>query len=451
MYTLKPKQIPLNQSYDVIVVGGGPAGCTAAVAAAREGAKALLIEATGSLGGMGTSGLVPAWCPFSDKEKVVYQGLAERIFELSKKSSEHVNKTDVDWVPVNPEALKRIYDDLMLEFGVDVLFNTTLSDVDADENGVVNALIVSNKQGLCAYSAKTYVDASGDADLTAWAGGKFEYGEDGGQPMPSTHCFSLSNVDIYAYLYSSKYGMKTGGMHPNNENSFTHKLPTDERYPDIPDTHLCNNIIGPSTIGFNAGHIFSVDSTNPVSVSKALMTGRKIAEQYRDALASYFPEAFGNSFLVSTASLLGIRESRRIVGDYTLTVDDYLSKATFPDEICRNSYYLDIHYTKEELEKKAKGEIDDDKRCARYGPGESHGIPYRSLLPKGIKNVVVAGRSISCDKRIQGSVRVMPVCLAMGEAAGIAAVYAANDNCDVHAVNTDKLRQRLREFGAYFK
>lgn len=451
MYTLKQKEIPFNESYDVIVVGGGPAGCTAAAASAREGAKTLLIEATGSLGGMGTSGLVPAWCPFSDKEKVVYKGLAERVFELSKSSSDHVRKTDVDWVPVNPEALKRIYDDLMLEFGVDVLFNTTLCDVDADTEGNVNTIIVSNKLGLNAYKAKTYVDASGDADLTAWAGGKFEYGEKGGQPMPATHCFSLSNVDMYAYTYSKNYGTTVGGMHPNNQNSFTYKLPTDERYPDIPDTHLCNNIIGPGTVGFNAGHIFSVDSTDPVNVSKALMTGRKIAEQYRNALAGYFPEAFANSFLVSTASLLGIRESRRIVGEYTLTVDDYLNKATFPDEICRNSYYLDIHYTKEELEKKAKGEIDDDKRCARYGPGESHGIPYRSLLPKGIKNVIVAGRSISCDKRIQGSVRVMPVCLAMGEAAGIAACYAANSDCNLHNVNTDSLRKRLIELDAYIK
>ena len=181
-----------------------------------------------------------------------------------------------------------------------------------------------------------------------------------------------------------------------------------------------------------------------------MMRGRRIAKQYRDALTTYFPEAFGNAYLVATAPVMGVRESRRIVGDYKLTVEDYVTKADFPDEICRNSYYLDVHYTLEEAKLAAVGKIDGEKRDARYGPGESHGIPYRALLPQGVKNVIVAGRSISCDKRIQGSVRVMPVCLTMGEAAGVAAAFAANANGDVHAVDTDKLRETLRENGAYF-
>ncbi len=449
MYTMKQRQIPLNDTYDVIVIGGGPAGCTAAASAAREGAKTLLIEATGSLGGMGTSGLVPAWCPFSDKEKIIYRGMAETVFERSKAASPHVRPTDMDWVPIDPEALKRIYDDLMEEYGVTVLFNTFLCDVDAQE-GAVCAVVVSNKSGLSAYSAKTYVDGSGDGDLAVLAGARYEFGENGGEPMPSSLCFSLANVDFYAYQYHPKYGLMNGGIHANNPKSFAHLLPGDDRFPDIVDTHLCNNIIGPGTVGFNAGHLFSLDSTDPQSVSAAMIRGRRIAKQYRDALAVYFPEAFGNAYLVSTAPVMGIRESRRIVGDYMLTVDDYLSRATFEDEICRNSYYLDIHYTQEELRQHAAGKIDDAARCAHYGAGESHGIPYRSLLPAGVQNVIVAGRSISCDKRIQGSVRVMPVCLAMGEAAGMAAAFAASGDHDVHRVDVRKLRARLREMGAYF-
>lgn len=450
MYTMKQREIPLCSDYDVIVVGGGPAGCTAAASAARAGAKVLLIESSCSLGGMGTSGLVPCWCPFSDKEKIIYRGLAETVFERSKALSLHVGKEDLDWVPLDPEGLKRIYDGLMEEFGVTVLFGTSLCDVDA-EAGTVKAIVVSNKSGLTAYSAKVYVDGTGDGDLAVWAGADYEFGEDGGEPMPSTLCFILTNVDIYAYLYGPNYGKAQGSMHPNNPNSFAHKLPNDPRFPDIVDTHLCSNIIGPGAIGFNAGHVFGVDSTDPQSVSRAMVKGRQLAKQYRDALAAYFPEAFGNAYLAATAPVMGIRESRRIVGDYMLTVDDYLSKATFEDEICRNSYYLDIHYTKEELAQKAAGQLDDSKRCARYGPGESHGIPYRCLLPRGVKNVIIAGRSISCDKRIQGSIRVMPVCLAMGEAAGMAAAFAAQSDCDVHSVDTDKLRASLREVGAYFQ
>lgn len=450
MYTLKQKQIPLCENYDVIVVGGGPSGCTAAASAAREGAKTLLIEATGSLGGMGTSGLVPAWCPFSDKEKLVYRGMAEKVFNLSKKSAVHVQEKDVDWVPIDSEALKRIYDSLEEEYGVTVLFNTLLSDVESDEDGNVKAIIVTNKAGLNAYKAKVYIDCTGDADLAVWAGAKYSIGENGGEPMASTLCFMLSNVDIYAFLYAPNYGVAQGSMHSGNLKSFVHKLADDERFPHIVDAHLCSNIVGPGTIGFNAGHIFNVDSTDPNSVSRSLIEGRKMAIEFRNAFASYFPEAFANAFLVSTAPSMGIRESRRIEGDYILTADDYAKRATFTDEICRNSYYLDIHPTKEDHAHKAFHSIDEDnKRSQRYAPGESHGIPYRSLLPKNLTNVLVAGRSISCDKRIQGSIRVMPVCLAMGEAAGMAAAHAAVNDCNVHNVNVEHLRTRLLEEGAY--
>lgn len=439
-YTLKSKQIPLNSSYDVIVVGGGPAGCTAAAAAAREGARTLLVEATGSLGGMGTSGLVPAWCPFSDKEKMVYRGLAAKVFNTLKAQMPHVREDAMDWVPIEPEKLKRVYDDLVTESGAHILFLTALADVDRDDHGNINTLLLLNKGGLQAFRAAVYVDCTGDGDVAAWAGAEYEMGDEAtGELQPATHCFILGNVDDYAYLNGPK-------LHAENPHSPIHEVVRSGEYPAIPDTHLCNNMVAPRAVGFNAGHLWGVDNTNSFSVSGALVEGRKMAAAYRDMLAAVHPAAFGNAVVMSTGTLIGTRESRRITGDYVLTAEDYISRKSFDDEICRNSYFIDVHGTQKE-QQSGSGSI---QAITLYGPGESHGIPYRCLTPRGLRNVLVAGRSISCDRRVLGSVRVMPVCLAMGEAAGLAAALAAaQTGGDVHAIDTARLRTRLREEGGY--
>jgi hypothetical protein len=441
-YPLPPRAVPLDDSWDVIVVGGGPAGSTAAAAAAREGARTLLLEASGSLGGMGTSALVPAWTPFSDKEKIIYCGLAEKVFRSCSEGMPHVKKDALDWVPIDPERLKRIYDALVTEAGASIRFHTHLSAVER-KGDIIDTILVTNKAGLTAYRAKVYVDCTGDADLSAWSGVPFHKGNEKGEKlMPATHCFVLGNVDGYAFQNGpSLYG--------GDPNSPIQAILRSGRYPLIPDTHLCANFIGPATIGFNAGHIWGVDNTNPESVSAALIQGRKMAEQYRLALAEFYPAAFGNAFLVMTGAMMGIRETRRIVGDYVLTLDDYMKRRSFPDEICRNSYFIDVHWAKEEVSNLATFK-DWEARCLHYGKGESHGIPYRCLIPQGLDNALVAGRSISCEQIVQGSVRVMPVCLAMGEAAGMAAAKAATFHSGhVRQVDVSELRAGLKKAGAY--
>ncbi|WP_438444071.1 FAD-dependent oxidoreductase [Gorillibacterium sp. sgz5001074] len=438
-YVIGPKAVPLDDRWDVIVAGGGPAGCTAAAAAAREGARTLLLEATGSLGGMGTSGLVPAWCPFSDKEKIIYRGMALKVFEALKRAMPHVPGDAMDWVPIDPEKLKRVYDDLVVEAGATVLFNTVLASVETDGAGRVQTLLVANKGGLQALSAKVFVDCTGDADMAVWAGAEYDKGDDGGDLMPATHCFSLGNVDEYAYRHGPN-------LHGENAGSPIYEIVRSGKYPHIPDYHACNNLTAPRTVGFNAGHLWKVDNTDPYSVSEALIQGRRMAHAYRDALAEYQPAAFGNAYVAVTGTLMGIRETRRIRGDYVLTVEDYVERRSFPDEICRNSYFIDIHRSEAE----EKQEEVKKPPVQHYGPGESHGVPYRCLVPRTLRNVLVAGRSISCERQVQGSVRVMPVCLAMGEAAGMAAAMAARTlGGEVRSVDTAALRRRLTEEGAY--
>ena len=439
--------IPLDDSYDVIVVGGGPTGCTAAAAAAREGAKTLLLESSGMLGGSGTSALVPAWCPFSDKEQIIYRGLAEKVLEACKAAQPHVKPDALDWVPIDAELLKRVYDDLVTQSGAQILFHTVLSAVETDEDGTVQTIIVSNKRGLTAMRAKVFIDCSGDADLCAWAGAEFHQGDEKGEVMPATHCFVLTNVDEYAFRTIYNDG---NAFHAANKQSPIYQVIESGRFPLVPDGHFCCNLLGPRTVGFNSGHIWKVDNTDPQSVSQALIQGRKMAQQYRDALAEFAPEAFANAWLAMTGSQIGIRETRRVVGDYVLTLDDYMERRSFEDEICRNSYFIDIHHALSEVEKHNAQRSEGLHQPVRYRAGESHGIPFRCLVPQSLKNVLVAGRSISCERAVQGSVRVMPVCLAMGEAAGMAAAHAIrNHGSDVHAVDAAHLRARLREEGGY--
>ena len=417
--------IKVDNQWDVIVVGGGPAGCAAATAAAREGAKVLLIEGTGALGGMGTSGLLNAWCPFTDKEKIIYKGIAEKVFLESKKGVPHI-KYD-DWVPINSEYLKVVYDDLVTSEGVSVLFFTNMAAVEMKHNGVVDAIIVANKSGLTAYKARVFIDCTGDGDLAAWAGAGFDMGDDKGEVQEGTLCFTLSNVDPYEYSL-------IGSVHSSRKESPVFKMLESGRYNYVKDKHLNDKCTGPGFFAFNAGHV-TVDSTDPASLSSAMMTGRKIARQFQEGLAEFEPKTFAASYLAGTGALMGIRESRRIKCDYTFTFEDWLARREFDDGIGRNVYYIDVHKS-------------DATEYPRYGKGESHGIPFRSLLPVGLKNVFVAGRCISTDHYAHGSLRVMPPCLVTGEAVGVAAGQIfKSGNVDVHHVDVTKLRNRLKEVG----
>jgi len=450
-YSLRERNIPLDDSWDVIVVGGGPAGCAAATAAAREGARTLLLEATGVLGGMGTAGLVPWFCGYDDGEKIIARGLAEHIRCALRDSMPHLKET-MEKYPlaapaIDPELLKRIYDEMVAGAGAEILFHSQLCAVEKSAEGRADAIVVCNKAGLGAYRAKVYVDCTGDGDLAAWAGATFEKGDESGGMQPATHCFMIANVDEDMLA-------KGPQIHFYDPDSPVWKAVKSDNYPLIDELHSCNMKLAPRTFGFNTGHVSDVDNTDPRSTSRALLRGRQMAIQYRNAFAEYLP-AFANASLVATGSLLGVRETRRIMGDYVLTLDDYLARRSFPDEVCRNAYGIDVHRSRgenRELTKKSVAELKEWNKTVTQGlnRGESFGVPYRCLTPKGLQNVLVAGRCISTDRQANGSVRIMACCLNTGEAAGIAAAMAAGESTtDVRAVNTDELRRKLKAYGGY--
>jgi FAD dependent oxidoreductase len=449
-HVLKQRNVPLDDSWDVIVVGGGPAGCAAATAAAREGARTLLLEATGVLGGMGTAGLVPWFCGYHDGEKVIARGLAERVRCALRDNMPHLAaamaENPLAAPAIDPELLKRIYDEMVTEAGAHILFHSQLCAVDLSEGGNPDAVVISSKAGLTAYRAKVYVDCTGDGDLAAWAGAPFEKGDPAGAMQPATHCFMIGNVDEEELARGPQ-------VHFYDPGSPVWKAIKSDTYPLIDELHSCSMKVAPGVFGFNTGHLYDVDNTDPASTSEALLLGRQMAKQYRDAFAEYLP-AFAGSSLIATGSLLGVRETRRITGDYVLNVDDYLARRSFPDEVCRNAYGIDVHSSKQQTKELAKKSIPELKALnngitRNLHPGESFGVPYRCLTPKGLGNVLVAGRCISTDRQANGSTRIMACCLNTGEAAGIAAAMAAADSGDVHAVDTTQLRCILTAHGAY--
>lgn len=420
----KCSQLKIKNSqlkYDVIVAGGGPAGCCAAIAAARMGMKTLLIEATTALGGMGTMGMVSAMAPFTDGNKVLYKSLPVEMLRRYKERT-GIPESKWDWIKISPEDLKRIYDDMLTENGVDIIFQSTVCGANT-QNNKIETIVAANKEGLTAYEAKVYIDCTGDGDLAAHSGVPFEKGDDG-EVQSSSLCFAISNI------HTDKINTK---INSNFNDGIWPKIIADKKYPLI-----CRHFI-PVTFGdtliINGGHLFDVDSTDIQKVSNAYILGRKTAEQYHKALIEYMPEAFGDSYLVETAPLLGVRESRRIKGEYTLTVEDYFARRSFIDEIARNSYWLDCHPSgKNKCSFKAKPEDG-------YKKGDSHGIPFRCLVPLGIDNLLVAGRCMSVERIVLASTRVMPNCLATGEAAGIGAALSVKENTEVRNIDGASIRQ----------
>ncbi len=410
-----------EKEYDIIIAGGGPAGCAAAIAAARQGADVLLLEAGYCLGGMATAGLVSKWAPLTDKEKVIYRSVSLEIIKRYKKAANQP-EDKWDWITIEPEALKRVYDDMLLEAGASVLFGTTVCDA-VCENGVVKSVIALTKSGLTEFCAKQFIDCTGDADLAVKCGVPFEKGDpDDGTLQPSSLCFEISNID------KSKVDIPIGS---NSKDGLWATMMAEKKFPLL-RKHFIPAWINDSTLIANAGHLFDVDNTDPKSVSAAMIRGRKIAEQYLQAPKYYLPDAFLNATVCVTAPALGVRESRRIISDYVFTVEDYAERRSFPDEIGRNCYWLDCH-----------GKKSVDKVYGRYGPGESHGIPFSCLLPKNTKNLLVAGRCAGFTRQALATMRVMPNCLCMGEAAGIAAALAVKSDVQIREVAIKEIQNKI--------
>ena len=437
------RTIRAESGYDLVVAGGGPAGAAAAICAARLGAKVLLVESTGCMGGMGSSGLVTAFDPMANGEQCLVGGFMRELVEVMYVRGFMSPGIDPDcwrkkfhcWSPFKAEGLKLMLDEFVLGAGVEVRFFTRVIDADADaQNGRINGVVLSNVEGYSYVKARTFIDATGDAILASLCGVACrEAGRDTSRIMPSTLASLFTGVD---WTVPRQY----------EQNAFLPQALEDGHFTQY-DRHLPGMSKVGHQVGYlNGGHMFNLNALRCRDLSDGVMWGRKLALEYMEFYRKYVPGC-ANIEHVTTASLLGIRESRRIVGEYELNIGDYLARREFPDQIGIFNKFVDIHpydCSKEQYERFC---MEKDK-TAKLDQGEWFGIPYGILVPKGWKNLWVAGRCASSDVQVHGSIRVQPAASMMGQAAGTAAVQSMRTGRTAVDLDTEELVTTLRLHGA---
>lgn len=426
------KKIEIKYDVDIFVAGGGSAGVAAAVTAARQGASVFLAESHSCFGGMGTAGFVPLFMEFDDGINFVSDGFGREVYD---KVVDIGGVVYGRYLSIPAEGLKRLYDSMVVESGADFTFQTTVISAQTDTNGITYA-ICNAKSGIFAVKARYFVDCTGDGDLSAMAGAGFEKGDSQGKLMPATLC-------------SMWAGCNHEHIECHNVEKMVQRL--EQAFKDgvftVEDRHHSGMArTGKSLAAANMSHSYNIDSTDERTITRAFIESRSYLPEF-EAFYQKYVEGYENVELAGSGSLLGIRESRRIIGDYVLNKDDYFARRKFDDQIGCHSYGVDIHPdsgSKEDYEKSM-----EYYNTCRYKPGEHYGIPYRSIIVKGFDNLLVAGKCVSADQVIQSSIRIMPGCFVTGQAAGMAAALAAKLDCSTRDLPILMLQNSLASIGAF--
>lgn len=445
------KDIPVAADVDVLVVGGGPAGIAAAVASARNGAKTLLVERFGFLGGNLTAGLVgPCMTSYSlDGSQQLIKGIFEELVLRMEKIGGALHPSKIpagspysgfityghDKVtPFDPEAVKLCAMELCQEAGVELLLHTFVFDA-LVEDGKLGGILVANKSGVQALRARVTVDCSADGDVATRAGVPFELGRaEDGLTQPMTMFFRVGNIDdaqVQDYVAS----------HKDDYRPFASIVAKARESGAFPIQRLgvgMYRTLQPGVWRINTTRIQRRNGTDVHDLTEAELEGRRQVMQLMTFFREWLP-GFENCVLIDTAATIGVRETRRIRGEYTLTLDDLATGRDFDDVIALCGYPVDLH--------------------SPTGPGGGangemptanvYQIPYRSLVPVDVDGLLVAGRCVSATHEALAAIRVMPPAFAMGEAAGTAAAIAIQRAVPPRQVPIYELHERLNRQGAY--
>ena len=433
------RQVPLYGEYEVAVLGGGPAGIAAAVAAARAGRRTLLIERYGFLGGMGTAAGVTNFCGLHanvhGEMRRVVQGIATdllgRIDRLGGLNAPHLILGKILAQAYDTAAYKIAADDLLLSHKVNILFHALGAGVVMHHDGRIHALMVETKAGRQAIAADIFIDCSGDGDLAAWAGARFEVGDNAGSMLYPSMMFRLNGIDPQK---AGDAWRTIPALMEAAEAAGTHRFPRKAAIVR-PQRSAVEWRVNFTQLARADGS--AINGLEPDDLTRGEIEGRRQAVNAFHFLRTV--PGFEKSYIVDLPPQLGIRETRRVIGGYLLSGEDVLGCASFGDSIGVNSWPMESHIA---------GDV-----IFTFPPiPESRGfneLPYRMLVAQGVDNLLVAGRCASMTHDGQSAARVSGACFAMGEAAGSAAALALSGNTMPREIAVDKLQHQLKQQGAF--
>ena len=442
---------------DVIVVGGGTTGAIAAIAAARNGAKTILVDKNGFLGGTATAGNV--FHGFFDcRGNQVVKGIGEELVQrLVAEEGSPGHLTGGKWghdvpeyfgysqTPYDLETFKYVIMRMVDEANVRMLLHTFVGGALVEGNAVTG-IEIQNKSGRSKLRAKVVVDCSGDADAAAAAGAQYEFGRDDGKAQNVTLLFTLGGVDFdrvveysRAHVRVKTWGewhsrlMKANKLGEDKPSyvSMSGKIIIDDDLEKGKELSCGFRSLRPGELRLNVTRTTGIDGTKAEDLTRAEISERKNAFEVAKALKKHVP-GFEKAYLASTATEVGVRESRRIVGDYQLSTQDVAEGRDFSDSVCRGAYPVDIHDPN-------GGHV----KHTFIKDGLSYGIPYGCFLPKNLEGILVGGRCISASHEAHGSARQMPTCVGIGQAVGTAAAMAVTKGVTPRGLDVGALRATL--------
>jgi hypothetical protein len=444
------------QTSEVIVIGAGMAGCGAAIAAARGGRKTLVIEQFAYPGGWATAALVnPFMTHRTSDGKPLIGGLYDEVRDRLSRTGDLLGSS------FDSEAMKFALQEMLIEAGVRLRFHTSFDSARYEPGGGI-VVRTRSKGGVEEIGCDRLIDCSGDGDAAVALGASFEMGDEDGLAQAVTLMFDMGGVDlqgVLAYVRDHPDQMRFPKLPPDADCAkLAQGLVSVAGYYDlVARAREAGEYIAPGDliffvgrprggeVVFNTTHVGDVDGTKAEDLTRAEIEGRRQMMSVVAFVRKYVP-GFENSYLLRSPEHVGVRETRRIIGDYVFSADDVIEARKFDDAICRLAYPVDIHSGKGDGYTKS-----EEKAAARPNnapPGDWYEIPYRCLLPVVLENVLVAGRCVSSTQAGHGAIRIMPSCIAMGQAGGTAAALSLDAGVTPREVSIAALLDALRKQGA---